>query len=85
MKEKKKYLIEQAGQNFFVTMLITTFKKNLIIRILREGNGQAVIEYIIIFIAITLVVAGFISKAHNTDRDGIMDNHFQDMVKQTLG
>lgn len=61
---------------FFIWDKINTFKKT---------DGQAVIEYITVFIAITLLVVGFISRVHNEDKNGIMDNHFQDMVSQTLG
>ena len=61
---------------FFIWDKISTFKKT---------DGQAVIEYITVFIAITLLVAGFISRVRNEDKNGIMDNHFQDMVNQTLG
>lgn len=67
-------------------MLIATFKKNLIMGILRKGGGQVVIEYVVVFIAIALLVVGFISRVHNEDKkNGILDNHFQDMVSQTLG
>lgn len=48
-------------------------------------GGQVVMEYIIIFIAITLLMIGFISKAHNESKNGILDVHFQEMVNQTLG
>lgn len=67
-------MLRQNG--FFIWGKVSTFKKT---------NGQAVIEYITVFIAITLLVVGFISRVHNSDRSGIMDNHFQDMVSQTLG
>lgn len=66
-------------------MLIATFKKNLITYILKKGGGQVVIEYIVVFIAVALLVVGFIQKVHKSDNSGIMDNHFQDMVSQTLG
>lgn len=61
---------------FFIWDKISTFKKT---------DGQAVIEYITVFIAITLLVVGFISRVHNEDKNGIMDNHFQDMISQILG
>lgn len=67
-------MLRQNG--FFIGDKLNTFKNT---------NGQAVIEYITVFIAITLLVVGFISKVHNKDKNGIMDSHFQDMVSQTLG
>ena len=67
-------MLRQNG--FFIWDKLNTFKNT---------NGQAVIEYITVFIAITILVVGFISRVHNSDKNGIMDNHFQDMVSQTLG
>lgn len=47
-------------------------------------RGQVVIEYVIIFIAVTLAAIGFISKVHNENSSGILDVHFQEMVNKTL-
>ena len=68
----------------FIWDKVSTFKKTNG-QVIRLRSGQAVIEYITVFIAITLLVVGFISRVHNSDKSGIMDNHFQDMVSQTLG
>lgn len=84
IKQKREFK-RTRSQDFFIIMLIATFKKNLIMNILKEGGGQVVIEYVVVFIAVALLVVGFISRVHNEDKNGILDNHFQDMVSQTLG
>jgi len=49
-------------------------KKCLIIR-----SGQAVIEYVVIFIAIALLAGGFISKAK-----GVFEDHFNNAASRIL-
>ena len=42
-------------------------------------SGQAVIEYVVIFIAITLLAGGFISRAK-----GVFEGHFNNAVSRIL-
>ena len=64
-----------------------TFKNNLISRNKDDNylSGQVVMEYLIIFIAIAFTVIAFISRVHNTSNNGVMDQHFSNMVNAILG
>lgn len=64
-----------------------SLKKNLISS--NKGGdklrcGQAVIEYIVIFIAFTLAAITFISQVHNNSGNGVLDQHFDNMVNKIL-
>lgn len=63
-----------------------TFKNNLISRNKDDNylSGQVVMEYLIIFIAIAFTVIAFISRIHNPSNNGVMDQHFDDMVNGIL-
>ena len=65
-----------------------TFKNDLISSdnfiLLWKRKGQAVIEYLIIFIAVALTVITFISQVHNEDGNGVLDRHFTNMTEGIL-
>lgn len=45
----------------------------------KDSKGQAVIEYVVIFIAIALLAGGFISRAK-----GVFEGHFNNTVSRIL-
>lgn len=71
-----------------------TFKNNLISVVVNgrsslprapwKREGQAAIEYLIIFIAVALTVITFISKVHNEGGKGVLDTHFDRMAQRVL-